>query len=347
LYSSDNSYTSSFEIDSTSLIRKRDGEMNNQETKTAYVFPGQGAQELGMGMDLYENFSSAREAFDEADDALGFAISRLCFEGPLETLTKTDNVQPALLVTSIACLRAAEQSDMLLPSASFAGGPSLAEYTAIAAAGMVSLGDAVRIVRERGRLMDEAGKKRPGGLLAVIGLDKNIVDDICASTETVISNINAPGQIIISGTNGAIEKAYKLAEETNAYRLIRLKVSGAFHSPLMEPVVDEMREVISRYKFKPPAFPVIGMAARMGLTDVEEIKKDLVSQIISCNDWISCVEHMKENGIDSYIEFGPGQVISRLISRIDSNARIFNISGIEDIINSQDQTSALSPGNEI
>jgi len=305
--------------------------MINQKNKIAYVFPGQGAQELGMGKDLYENFSSARETFDEADDALGFSISRLCFEGPLMELTRTDNVQPALLATSIACLRAAAQSDMALPLPSFAGGPSLAEYTAIVAAGMVSLGDGVKIVRERGRLMDEAGKKRPGGLLAIIGLEKETVEDICASTETVISNINAPGQIIISGANKDLEDAFKLAEDKKAYRIIPLKVSGPFHSPLMESVINEMKEVLSRYKFKRPTFPIIGMAAKMALTDIKAIKEDLVKQIVSCNDWVSCVKHIKAKGVGSYIEFGPGQVITRLISRIDPVAKLFNISCTEDI----------------
>ncbi len=307
-------------------------------SKVAYVFPGQGAQTVGMGLDLHNRYPTAREVFDEADSALGFPISRLCFEGPMETLTKTNITQPAILVTSIACLRAAQESGDDLPLASFAGGPSLGEYIALAAAGVLSVGDAARLAGERGRLMDEAGRSRPGGMLAVVGLDKEIIDDVCTRSGTVIANINAPGQIVISGTLDAIERAYKLAEEKNAYRIIPLKVGGAFHSPLMEPIIDEFSEVISSLAFHPPLFPIIGMAARRALTDVDEIKEDILAQILCCNDWVSCVEYMTDNNVDSYIEFGPGQAISRLINRINPQAQTFNISGVEDIARMQSWT---------
>ena len=301
-------------------------------SKTAYVFPGQGSQSVGMGLDLYRRYSTAREVFDEADATLGFPLSCLCFDGPEEELTRTDNVQPAILVTSIACLRAAQQaSNKDLPTPYFVAGHSLGEYTALVAANILSLGDAVRLVRERGRLMYKAGQKNAGGMLAIIGLDIDTVEDVCLCSESTISNINCPGQIIISGATDALANASKLARMKGARRLIPLKVSGAFHSPLMEPIIAEFNEVISNFMFHPPAIPLIANVTAQPLTNVDAIKKELLKQLRHCIQWQPSIEYMTRNGVTSFYEIGPGRVLSGLIKRIDPRAQTFNISGIEDV----------------
>jgi len=301
-------------------------------TKIAYVFPGQGSQQVGMGLDLYNTYSAAREVFNEADATLGFSLSRLCFEGPEEELTRTDNVQPAVLVTSIACLRAAQQANNNnLPPLSFTAGHSLGEYAALVAASVLSLNEAVRLVRERGRLMHEAGQRNPGGMLAIIGLDIESVKDICLRSKCNISNINCPIQTVVSGTVDAIAKASELARSEGARRLIPLKVSCAFHSSLMEPIVDEFSEVVSSFVFHPPAIPIIANVTAQPLTDVASIKEELANQVRHCIQWQPSIEYMTRNGVTSFYEIGPGKVLSGLIKRINSNTQIFNISGIEDI----------------
>ncbi len=305
----------------------------DETSKIAYVFPGQGSQKIGMGADLYNTYSSAREIFDEADTALGFPLTRLCFEGPEKELIKTKNVQPAILVTSIACLKAAQKnSSENLPLPSFTAGHSLGEYTALVAANALSLSDAVTLVRERGRLMYEAGQKNPGGMLAIIGLDEEVVKSICFHSKTEISNINCTGQIVISGASDALVEANKLAKMNSAGRVIPLKVSGAFHSALMEPIIAEFSEVISRVAFHPPTIPIIANVTGQPLTDLNSIEEELVKQLRNCIQWQSSVEYMMNNGVTAFYEIGPGKVLSGLIRRINSELQTFNISGIEDII---------------
>lgn len=300
--------------------------------KVAYVFPGQGSQSTGMGRDLYDSYPSAKEAFDEADASLGFSLSRLCFEGPEEELTKTHNVQPAILVVSIACLKALEEATIAnFPSPTFVAGHSLGEYTALVAAGVLGLTDAVLLVRERGRLMYEAGLKNPGSMLAVIGLDKETVEDISLHSSTEISNINCPGQIVISGAAQALAEANKLAKIRGARALIPLRVSGAFHSALMEPVIAEFSKVVSSFTFHPPVIPVISNVTTRPLTDIDSIKKELVKQLRNCIQWQGSVEYMMHSGVTTFYEIGPGKVLSGLIRRINPKLQIFNISGIEDI----------------
>jgi len=301
-------------------------------SKVAYVFPGQGSQSTGMGLDLYNSYPSAREVFDEADASLGFCLSRLCFEGPEEELTKTHNVQPAILVVSIACLRAAENAAIVdFPSPAFVAGHSLGEYTALVAAGALGLADAVLLVRERGRLMYEAGLKNPGSMLAVIGLDEETVKDVCLQSGTEISNINCAGQIVISGAAQALAEASRLAKTRGARVLIPLNVSGAFHSALMEPVIAEFSEIVSTVRFQLPAIPVISNVIARPLTDVDSIKGELVKQLRNCIQWQGSVEYMMHNGVATFYEIGPGRVLSGLIRRINSELPVFNISGIEEI----------------
>jgi len=300
--------------------------------KVAYVFPGQGSQSTGMGLDLYNSYPSAKEVFDGADASLGFSLSRLCFEGPEEELTKTHNVQPAILVVSIACLNALEEATIAnFPSPTFVAGHSLGEYTALVAAGALGLTDAVLLVRERGRLMYEAGLKNPGSMLAVIELDEETVKDISSHSGAEISNINCPGQIVISGAAQALAEADKLARIKGARALIPLRVSGAFHSALIEPVLAEFSRIVSNVRFQPPAIPVISNVTARPLTDVDSIKEELVKQLRNCIQWQGSVEYMMHNGVTTFYEVGPGRVLSGLLRRINSELQTFNISGVEDI----------------
>ncbi len=310
-------------------------------SEVAYVFPGQGSQRVGMGLDLYDRYPSAREAFAEADTTLGFPISRLCFEGPEDELKRTDNVQPAILLTSIACLRAAQEATSeFLPPPTLVAGHSLGEYTALVAANALSLSDAVNIVRQRGRLMHRAGQKNPGGMLAIIGLGTDVIEDICLHSQCNISNINCPGQIVISGAVDSLAEASELARTKGARRIIPLKVSAAFHSTLMEPIMDEFGEVILNSTFHPPAIPIISNTTAQPLTDVDSIKEELVRQLRQCIQWQSSVEYMIRNGVTSFYEIGPGTVLSGLIKRINSEVQISNISGVEDITRLENPNSS-------
>lgn len=301
-------------------------------SRVAYVFPGQGSQSAGMGLGLYESYPSAREVFEEADASLGFPLSRLCFDGPDEELTKTHNVQPAILVVSIACLKAIEEAAIAdFPSPAFVAGHSLGEYTALVAAGVLGLADAVLLVRERGRLMYEAGLKNPGSMLAVIGLDEETVKDISFHSSTEISNINCPGQIVLSGATQALAEANKLARTRGARVLIPLRVSGAFHSALMEPVIAEFSKIVSSFRFQPPVIPVISNVTARPLTDVDAIKEELVKQLRNCIQWQNSVEYMMHSGVTTFYEIGPGKVLSGLIRRINPELRTFNVAEIEDI----------------
>jgi len=300
--------------------------------KVAYVFPGQGSQSTGMGLDLYNSYPSARAVFDGADASLGFSLSRLCFEGPEEELRKTHNVQPAILVVSIACLKALEEATIAnFPSPTFVAGHSLGEYTALVAAGALGLTDAVLLVRERGRLMYEAGLKNPGSMLAVIGLDEETVKDISSNSGAEISNINCPGQIVISGTAQVLAEADKLARARGARVLIPLRVSGAFHSALIEPVLAEFSRIVSNVRFQPPVIPVISNVTAQPLPDIDSIKVELVKQLRNCIQWQRSVEYMIDSGVTTFYEIGPGRVISGLIRRINADLQTFNLSGVEDI----------------
>lgn len=285
-----------------------------------------------MGLDLCDRYSSARAVFAEADDCLGFSLSNLCSEGPTDELTKTHNVQPAILVASIACLAALREAAITnLPSPFFVAGHSLGEYTALVVAGALSLSDAILLVRERGRLMYEAGLKNPGSMLAIIGLDEEAVKDISFHSEAEISNVNCPGQIVLSGAAQALAEAGRLAKERGARALIPLRVSGAFHSALMEPVIPKFSKVVSSFRFQPPVIPVISNVTARPLTDVDSIREELVKQLRNCIQWQGSVEYMMHNGVTAFYEIGPGRVLSGLVRRINSEAQTFNISGVDDI----------------
>jgi len=285
-----------------------------------------------MGADLYARYPSARAVFEEVDETLGFSLSRLCFEGPEEELIQTINVQPAILTVSIACLRAAQDAcGDGLPTPDFVAGHSLGEYAALVAAGVLNLSEAACLVRTRGRLMNEAGSKKPGGMLAIIGLDKKTVWEICLAADTRVSNINSPGQIVISGAEQNLAQAKRLAETKGARRVIPLKVSGAFHSHLMEPAVNGLTVAISEFTFRKPAVPLVANVTGEPLTDAKAIKQELIDQLLSCVQWQRSIENMAAAGVTTFFEIGPGQVLTGLIKRISPAVQVRNIGDAETV----------------
>jgi [acyl-carrier-protein] S-malonyltransferase len=300
-----------------------------KKAKVAYVFPGQGSQTVGMGSNLYAQYLPAREVFDEVDRTLRFPLSRMCFEGPEETLTQTINVQPAVLTVSIACLKVAQEiSGNSLPPPDIVAGHSLGEYTALVVAGVLSLPDAVCLVRERGRLMNEAGRARAGGMIAVLGLDENTIKEICLCSGTEISNVNCPGQVVVSSAEENLVEFRNMAEAKGARRTIPLKVSGAFHSQLMQPALDGLKNAISRFAFHEPLVPLMANATAQMLTDAQAIKEELVSQITNCVQWQRTIENMIADGVTTFFEIGHGQVLAGLIKRISPAVELFNIGDV-------------------
>jgi len=301
--------------------------------KVAHVFPGQGAQWVGMGRDLYDNYDVARTVFEQADEVLKFPLSRLCFEGPEDELRQTVNAQPAILVVSVACLRVLEATsgNLPLPSPAFVAGHSLGEYTALVAAGVIDFNTAVYLARERGRLMHEAGLNNPGGMIAIIGLDEPSLAEVCQETDTCIANVNCPGQLVISGEKENLGKAADLAKERGAKRAIPLMVSGAFHTPLMQSAVDGMADIINKLSFLGPAVPVIANTTAQPLTDAEMIKKELLWQLCHSIDWQRSIEYMVAEGVTTFVEIGPGKVLSGLIKRIDRGVETVNIGDADEI----------------
>jgi len=300
------------------------------KSKTAHVFPGQGSQSVGMGYKLYQNSPKAKEVFQEADEALQFSISRLCFEGPEEELRQTINAQPAIMTVSIACLRAASENNHTI-SPAFVAGHSLGEYTALVAAHVLGFTDAIRLVRERGRLMQKAGEIKPGGMAAVIGMDEAALREICRESGAEIANLNCSVQIVISGSKEALACAIDLAKAKGARRVVPLQVSGAFHSTLMQPTIEGMSEAISKVNFRTPEVPIVVNSTAQPVTTAEGVKEELLRQLCNCVQWQPSVEYMVEEGVSTFIEIGPGQVLSGLIKRISNKVQVLNMSDPESI----------------
>ncbi len=294
----------------------------------AYIFPGQGSQAPGMGRELAEGFGAAREVFEEADDALGFALSRLCFEGPAEALQLTENTQPAILTTSVAALRAAESEG--LPAPDFVAGHSLGEYSALVAAGALSLREAVRVVRQRGRFMQEAVPVGEGAMAAVLGLDLETVRAVCEEARRggeVCSpaNINSPAQIVIAGSAGAVERALPLLKARGAKRAIPLKVSAPFHCGLMLPAQERLKGVLEGVEFGELRCPVVtNVDARVVRTGAEA-RESLVRQVSSPVRWLESIEVLAHEGAGTFVEVGPGKVLSGLVRQTAAGARCLNV----------------------
>ncbi len=301
--------------------------------KVAYIFPGQGSQWVGMGRDLYDNFDSAKTVFEQADDALGFSLSQLCFDGPEDELRQTINAQPAIVTVSLACLKAtlAEAGSDGIPPPTFVAGHSLGEYTALAAAGVLDFANTIYLARERGRLMYEAGLSQPGGMAAIIGLDEAPLAELCTETDTWIANINCPSQLVISGARDNLAKAIELAKSRGAHRTVPLSVSGAFHTLLMQPAADGIAETIATLPFIDPAIPIIANTTAQPLTNAELIKEELLRQLCNCIQWQRSIEYMVNDGVSTFVEIGPGRVLSGLIKRIDRDVKTLNIGDVNAI----------------
>jgi [acyl-carrier-protein] S-malonyltransferase len=293
--------------------------------KIAFLFPGQGSQYVGMGQDLYESHPEARATFDQADKVLGFALSELCFDGPEETLKDTINTQPAIFVTSVALLRALESNRLQAPG--FVAGHSLGEYSALVAAGAMDFAAGLQLVRERGRLMKEAGERSPGGMAAVLGLEVEAVNEVCrqAREETggviQVANYNSPGQIVISGAFKTRDVAVELAKAEGAKKVVPLAVSIASHSPLMECIVDEFRRAVEAVEFRRPTVPVVANVSAAPLKSVEAIREELVQQLTSPVRWVESVRYMIDQGVTQFVEIGPKDVLTKLMRRIDKSVQ--------------------------
>ena len=294
---------------------------------TAWVFPGQGAQETGMGADLHERFPESRDLFDRADAALGRSISKLCFQATSDELGRTANAQPAIYVTSLACLAAARASGAVEGPPSFVAGHSMGEYTALAAAGAFDFEAGLKLVEERGRLTQAAADTRPGSMAALLGLDDDAARKLCADTATEVCNFNAPGQIVIGGDSDAVAVACTLATERGARRAIPLDVTGAFHTSLMQPAVDAFAEAVSSTEMRSPDTPFVSNKTAAAMTSANEIGQALVYQLTHPVRWVECVKFMESQGVSSIIEFGPGRVLTGLVKRIAPAITLRNVNG--------------------
>lgn len=303
----------------------------------ALVFPGQGSQYPGMGKELAENFAAAREVFEEANDTLGFDLADLCFAGSEADLQLTANTQPAILAVSVAALRVVERECHFSPV--FAAGHSLGEFSALVAAGVLTFADAVSLVRQRGTFMQEAVPVGIGAMAAVIGLEREPLERLCADAAqgqvVTPANYNSPGQIVLAGHADAVDRAIQLAREQGAKRAMRLPVSAPFHSRLMEPAGERLAQVLEPVSVSPYAYPVVSNVEAKPCQDESRVKSLLVRQVCAPVRWDESITALTALGVDSYIEIGPGKVLSGLIKRINRQADLAQVADLQSLLKLQ------------
>ncbi|WP_138751621.1 ACP S-malonyltransferase [Paenibacillus sinopodophylli] len=300
-------------------------------SKIAFVFPGQGAQSVGMGKDAFDTFDQSRVVFEQADEALGFSLSSIIFEGPEDHLKQTANTQPALLTVSVALLAALEGRGL---KPDYVAGHSLGEYSALVAAGVLSFEDAVRTVRARGQFMEQAVPSGQGAMAAVLGAERETLAALCASitaagTAVELANVNCPGQIVVSGSAAGVEAVVQRGkEEAGAKRVIPLEVSGPFHSSLMKPAADKLHTQLADVRMNDAAIPVIANVTAKSVVAADEIRGLLARQVYSPVLWEDSVRYLIEQGVETFVEIGSGTVLAGLIKKIDKNVRVISINSV-------------------
>jgi [acyl-carrier-protein] S-malonyltransferase len=297
-------------------------------TKIAFCFPGQGSQDVGMGRAIAERFPEARAVYDEASEAVGFDVARLCFEGSLEELTRTELQQPALVTTSVACLRAVETLGV---KPDYVIGHSVGEYSALAAAGALSAREAVALVRERGVAMAEAAQEKPGAMAAVLGLEDGVVEELCSQIEGVWpANYNCPGQVVVSGENAAVDRLIEEASALGARKTVKLRVSGAFHSPLVARAAERLRPALAKASFRDPMPPFMSTVTAR-LEDATRLAGLLVEQLTGPVKFTQAVRGLVKDGVGMFVEIGPGSVLSGLLRRCDRSLRTTSVGDPESL----------------
>ena len=298
---------------------------------TAWIFPGQGAQHVGMGSDLYKESPVAKEIFDHANDVLGINISKICFEGPESDLLQTINTQPAIVVHAVAALATSIERSVISNRPLLVAGHSLGEYAALIASGSISFADGISLVRERGRLMQIACDAEPSTMSAVLGLDQGNIEQICNENDASICNINAVGNITIGGTVKSVKKSGEIALEQGATKVIELSVAGAFHTPLMQSAAEGLTDTLKKTLFQKSSIPLVSNVTGSVISDPVTFGQELIDQITKPVLWVDSVKTMQNNGVNTLIEFGPGKILSGLARRIDREITTRNIGAISDM----------------